>query len=156
MCGFGSVLIAVRRLRRPADELPLPSYQSADAAGMDLLADIDAPVPLRPGERALVPTGLAVEIPPGFEAQIRPRSGLALRHGVTLLNSPGTIDADYRGEVRVLLVNLGTTDYIVQRGDRIAQMVVAPVTRAEWHEVEELGKTARGQGGFGHTGLRED
>ena len=120
------------------------------------MADTDAPILLRPGERVLVPTGLAVEIPPGFEAQIRPRSGLALRHGVTLLNSPGTIDADYRGEVQVLLANLGATDFVVHRGDRIAQMVVAPVTRAEWREVEELGKTVRGEGGFGHTGLRED
>jgi dUTP pyrophosphatase len=150
------VLIAVRRLRRHQDELPLPSYQSVAAAGMDLMADTDAPILLRPGERVLVPTGLAVEIPPGFEAQIRPRSGLALRHGVTLLNSPGTIDADYRGEVQVLLANLGATDFVVHRGDRIAQMVVAPVTRAEWREVEELGKTVRGEGGFGHTGLRED
>jgi dUTP pyrophosphatase len=150
------VLIAVRRLRRPADELPLPSYQSDDAAGMDLMADTDTPVHLGPGERALVPTGLAIEIPPGFEAQIRPRSGLALRHGVTLLNSPGTIDADYRGEVQVLLVNLGTTDFVVHRGDRIAQLVVAPVTRAQWREVEELDDTTRGEGGFGHTGLRKD
>jgi dUTP pyrophosphatase len=123
---------------------------------MDLMADIDAPIRLRPGERALIPTGLAVEIPSGFEAQVRPRSGLALRHGVTLLNSPGTIDADYRGEVQVLLVNLGTAEFVVHRGDRIAQMVVAPVTRAQWREVKELGKTTRGDGGFGHTGLRED
>ena len=150
------MLIAVRRLRRTQKDLPLPSYRSDQAAGMDLTADIDAPLLLRPGERVLVPTGLAVEIPSGFEAQIRPRSGIALRHGVTLLNSPGTIDADYRGEVQVLLVNLGATDFVVCRGDRIAQMVVAPVTRAQWREVEELGKTARGDGGFGHTGLRED
>jgi dUTP pyrophosphatase len=134
----------------------LPTYRSDDAAGMDLMADTDAPIHLRPGERVLVPTGLAVEIPSGFEAQIRPRSGLALRHGVTLLNSPGTIDADYRGEVRVLLVNLGANEFVVRRGDRIAQMVVAPVTRAEWREVEELSRTARGDGGFGHTGVRED
>jgi dUTP pyrophosphatase len=123
---------------------------------MDLLADTDEPIRLPPGERVLVPTGLAVEIPSGFEAQIRPRSGLALRHGVTLLNTPGTIDADYRGEVQVLLVNLGVNEFVVRRGDRIAQMVVTPVTRAEWREVEELGRTARGEGGFGHTGLRED
>jgi dUTP pyrophosphatase len=151
------VVIAIRRLRRQEhEELPLPSYRSDDAAGMDLMADVDAPIHLHPGDRALVPTGLAVEIPPGFEAQVRPRSGLALRHGVTLLNSPGTIDADYRGEVQVLLVNLGATEFVVRRGDRIAQMVVAPVTRAEWREVKELGKTRRGDGGFGHTGLRED
>lgn len=150
------MLIGVRRVRRRPDELPLPSYQSDGAAGMDLLADNDEPLRLGPGERALVPTGLAVEIPTGFEAQVRPRSGLALRHGVTLLNSPGTIDADYRGEVQVLLVNLGASEFVVHRGDRIAQMVVAPVTRAQWREVEELGKTARGGGGFGHTGLRKD
>lgn len=136
--------------------MPLPAYRSGDAAGMDLMADVDEPLRLRPGERALVPTGLAVEIPSGFEAQIRPRSGLALRNGVTLLNSPGTIDPDYRGEVQVLLVNLGTDEFVVRRGDRIAQMVVSPVIRAEWREVEELGTTARGEGGFGHTGLGED
>jgi dUTP pyrophosphatase len=150
------VLIAIRRLRRPSDELPLPAYQSDDAAGMDLMADTTTPIQLRPGERALVPTGLAVAIPSGFEAQIRPRSGLALRNGVTLLNSPGTIDADYRGEVQVLLVNLGTMDFVVHRGDRIAQLVVAPVARAQWREVEELDDTTRGEGGFGHTGLRKD
>jgi dUTP pyrophosphatase len=123
---------------------------------MDLMADTTTPIQLRPGERALVPTGLAVAIPSGFEAQIRPRSGRALRNGVTLRNSPGTIDADYRGEVQVLLVNLGTTDFVVHRGDRIAQLVVAPVTRAQWREVEELDDTTRGEGGFGHTGLRKD
>jgi dUTP pyrophosphatase len=123
---------------------------------MDLMADTTTPIQLRPGERALVPTGLAVAIPSGFEAQIRPRSGLALRNGVTLLNSPGTIDADYRGEVQVLLVNLGTMDFVVHRGDRIAQLVVAPVARAQWREVEELDDTTRGEGGFGHTGLRKD
>lgn len=150
------MLIAVRRLRQRDDDLPLPTYRSDDAAGMDLMADTDEPIRMRPGERVLVPTGLAVEIPSGFEAQIRPRSGLALRHGVTLLNSPGTIDADYRGEVQVLLVNLGVNDFVVRRGDRVAQMVVTPVARAEWREVEELGETARGEGGFGHTGFRED
>jgi dUTP pyrophosphatase len=156
MRGATFVLIAIRRLRQPSDELPLPAYQSDGAAGMDLMADTTTPIQLRPGERALVPSGLAVAIPSGFEAQIRPRSGLALRNGVTLLNSPGTIDADYRGEVQVLLVNLGTTDFVVHRGDRIAQLVVAPVTRAQWREVEELDDTTRGEGGFGHTGLRKD
>jgi dUTP pyrophosphatase len=147
-----SPLLQVRRLRPSADPLPLPAYQTADAAGMDLLADIDAPVELPPGGRALVPTGLAIEIPPGFEAQVRPRSGLALRHGVTLLNAPGTIDADYRGEVQVLLVNHGHESFVVQRGDRIAQLVVAAVARAVWREVEALGDSGRGAGGFGHTG----
>lgn len=146
------MVIAVKRVRSGEDDLPLPCYQTADAAGMDLMADMVEPIRLRPGERALVPTGIAVEIPPGFEAQIRPRSGLALRHGVTLLNSPGTIDADYRGEVQVLLVNLGAADFEVRRGDRIAQMIVAPVTRVTLRQVDELGATGRGPGGFGHTG----
>lgn len=119
---------------------------------MDLLADLSEPLRLQPGQRALVPTGLALELPPGYEAQVRPRSGLALRQGVTLLNAPGTIDADYRGEVGVLLVNLGQEDCIVERGDRVAQLVIAPVARARWFEVEDLTSTRRGDGGFGHTG----
>ncbi len=119
---------------------------------MDLRADLDGPLTLAPGQRALVATGLAVEIPPGFEAQVRPRSGLALRYGVTVLNAPGTIDADYRGEVLVLLVNLGVAPIDIQHGDRIAQLVFAPVVRATWIEAEALGKTDRGAGGFGHTG----
>jgi dUTP pyrophosphatase len=145
------MIIAIKRVRRAAEDLPLPSYQTAGAAGMDLLADNSDPIRLGPGERALVPTGIAIEIPHGFEAQIRPRSGMALRHGVTLLNSPGTIDADYRGELQVLLINLGAADFEVRRGDRIAQMVVAPVARASLSEVEELSATARAAGGFGHT-----
>ena len=119
---------------------------------MDLMADTAEPVCLRPGERALVSTGIAVEIPNGFEAQIRPRSGLAQRHGVTVLNAPGTIDANYRGEIQVLLVNLGAAEFVIQRGDRIAQMIIAPVTRAAWREAEELSPTDRQSGGFGHTG----
>ncbi len=145
------VVIAVQRVRISPDPLPLPAYQTDGAAGMDLLADIPAPLDLEPGGRALVPTGLAVEIPSGFEAQIRPRSGLAYRHGLTLLNSPGTIDADYRGEIQVLLINLGAEPVAVRRGDRIAQLVVAPVARARWREVAALGPTVRGSGGFGHT-----
>lgn len=147
------VVIALRRMRPDAAApLPLPRYQTAGAAGMDLLADSAEPVCLRPGDRALIPTGIAVEIPDGFEAQIRPRSGLARQYGVTILNAPGTIDADYRGEVCVLLVNLGDADYTVRRGDRIAQMIVAPVRRAAWREVQELCPTERAAGGFGHTG----
>ena len=115
------------------------------------MADTAAPIRLRPGERSLIPTGLAVELPSGFEAQIRPRSGLALHHGVTLLNSPGTIDADYRGEVQVLLVNQGTADFVIQRGDRIAQVVIAPITRVAWREADDLTPTPRADGGFGHT-----
>ncbi len=149
--GPESVRIAVKRLRAAADPLPLPDYQTDGAAGMDLLADVIEPLWLRPAERALVPTGLAVEIPPGFEGQVRPRSGLALRHGVTLVNSPGTIDADYRGELQVLLINLGAEAFCVRRGDRVAQLVIAPVARAAWREVEDLGATERGPGGFGHT-----
>ena len=145
------VVIAVQRVRVTPDPLPLPAYQTDGAAGMDLLADIPAPLDLAPGARALVPTGLAVEIPFGFEAQIRPRSGLAYRHGLTLLNSPGTIDADYRGEIQVLLINLGAEAVAVRRGDRIAQLVVAPVARAGWREVAALTPTIRGSGGFGHT-----
>jgi len=144
-------VIAVKRVRAAADPLPLPAYQTDGAAGMDLLADVAEPLLLRRGDRALVPTGLAVEIPAGFEGQVRPRSGLALRHGVTLANSPGTIDADYRGEIQVLLINLGSEDFCVRRGDRIAQLVVAPVARAQWSEVPDLRPTRRGPGGFGHT-----
>jgi len=148
-----AVVIAVKRLRPTADPLPLPRYMTTHAAGMDLLADVTEPLELPPGGRTLIPTGLAVEIPAGFEAQVRPRSGLALRHGVTLLNSPGTIDADYRGEVMVLMVNLGDAPYVVRRGERIAQMIVAPVTRAELREAETLSESNRGAGGFGHTGV---
>ena len=122
------------------------------AAGVDLHAALDSPFTLHPGERALVPTGLAVEIPPGFEAQVRPRSGLALRHGIALVNSPGTIDADYRGEIGVILINLGAEPFTVRSGERIAQMVFARCERAEFLEVEELGESGRGTGGFGHTG----
>ncbi len=139
------------RAAHPAP-LPLPRYQTDHAAGMDLLADLDEPMVLQSMDRAAVPTGLAIELPEGFEAQVRPRSGLALKNGVTCLNSPGTIDADYRGEVKVILANLSREPFTVRRGDRIAQLVVAPVTRAAWVEVAELGQTARGEGGFGSTG----
>jgi dUTP pyrophosphatase len=120
---------------------------------MDLRADVDEPILLRPGERGLVPTGLILALPPGYEGQVRPRSGLALRSGITLLNAPGTVDSDYRGEVQVLLANLGAQDFWVRRGDRIAQLVVAPVARAVWVETEDLPPSERGDGGFGHTGV---
>jgi len=136
------------------DDLPLPSYETSHAAGMDLRAAVTDPLTLAPGERALVPTGLRIALPPGFEAQVRPRSGLAVRHGVTMLNTPGTIDADYRGEIRVIAINLGQEPFVIRRGDRIAQLVVAPVTRVERRLVESLEATARGEGGFGHTGTR--
>ncbi|HZZ88003.1 MAG TPA: dUTP diphosphatase [Caulobacteraceae bacterium] len=137
-----------------AEGLPLPAYETEHAAGMDLRAAVpqDEPFTLRPGDRHAVPTGLAVAVPPGFEGQVRPRSGLALRHGVTCLNSPGTVDADYRGEVKVILINHGPEDFIVRRGDRIAQLLIAPVSQATWREVETLDATVRGEGGFGSTG----
>jgi dUTP pyrophosphatase len=136
------------------DGLPLPAYQTAHAAGLDLVAAVAdaAPVTLAPGQRALVPTALAIALPVGFEAQVRPRSGLAVRHGITVLNSPGTIDADYRGEISVALINLGDTPFTVRRGERIAQLVVAPVSRAEWVAVSVLPPSDRGSGGFGSTG----
>ena len=135
-------------------DLPLPAYQSAQAAGLDLLAAVpaDAPVTLAPGARALIPTGIAIALPPGMEAQVRPRSGLAARHGITVLNSPGTIDADYRGELQVILVNLGDESFVVGRGMRIAQLIIAPVARARLREVAELALTPRGDTGFGSTG----
>jgi len=145
------MVIAVKRLRPTAHPLPLPQYMTAGAAGMDLLADVDQAEEIAPGARALIPTGIAIELPDGHEAQVRPRSGLALRNGVTLLNSPGTIDADYRGEIKVLLINHGDQPFIVRRGDRIAQMVVAPVARAELRETTDLADSSRGAGGFGHT-----
>jgi dUTP pyrophosphatase len=147
--------VAVTRLPHGAD-LPLPAYETLHAAGMDLRAAVPEgePVTLRPGDRRAVPTGLAMAVPPGFEGQVRPRSGLALRHGVTGVNSPGTIDADYRGEVKVILINLGEADVVVRRGDRIAQLVIAPAVQAAWTEVDDLDATARGAGGFGSTGGR--
>lgn len=138
---------------RDNKDLALPAYQSALAAGADLLADIAEPVVLKPSERTLVPTGVALEIPAGYEVQIRPRSGLALRQGLTVLNAPGTIDADYRGEIQVLLVNLSGENATIKRGDRIAQMVLSKVERSDWEEVSQLTLTERGRSGFGSTGV---
>lgn len=148
-----SVQIALKRLPHGAG-LPLPAYETAHAAGMDLRAAVPEgePITLRPGERHAVPTGLSMAIPAGYEGQVRPRSGLALRSAVTCLNSPGTVDADYRGEVKVILINLGPDDFIVRRGDRIAQLLIAPVVQASWRETDALDDTARGEGGFGSTG----
>ncbi|GIW39996.1 MAG: deoxyuridine 5'-triphosphate nucleotidohydrolase [Candidatus Binatia bacterium] len=148
------VVVRVRRVRPECRDLPLPRYMSPGAAGMDVCAAITEPLELRPGERALVPTGLALDVPEGYEAQIRPRSGLAWEAGITLLNSPGTIDSDYRGEVQILVVNLGEREFVIRRGDRIAQIVVAPVARAVLSEVDALAPTARGSAGFGATGRR--
>ncbi|MEC7526222.1 MAG: dUTP diphosphatase [Myxococcota bacterium] len=142
------------RLRRLRPDARLPRYETEGAAGLDLSAALDAPLVLGPGDRAAVPTGLALGLPAGHEGQVRPRSGLAARHGVTVVNAPGTIDEDYRGEVKVLLVNLGDAPHTIQSGDRIAQLVVAPVTRVALEEVAELDETARGAGGFGSTGAR--
>jgi dUTP pyrophosphatase len=148
-----SVTLRVKRLPH-GQGLPLPSYQSKHAAGLDVVAGVpdEAPVELAPGARALIPTGFALELPHGYEAQVRPRSGLAIKHGVTLLNSPGTIDSDYRGELMVIMINHGSEPFIVRRGDRIAQLVVTPVSHVEIVAVEELASTARGSGGFGSTG----
>jgi dUTP pyrophosphatase len=144
-----SVPVEITRVRPTAE---LPQYMSADASGADLIADVDAPLTLEPGDRVRVPTGIAIALPRGYEAQVRPRSGFAWRDGVTILNAPGTIDADYRGEVQVILVNHGRDRVTIQRGDRIAQLVVAPVTRAAWQEVPTLAASDRGAGGFGSTG----
>ncbi|MSO71092.1 MAG: dUTP diphosphatase [Alphaproteobacteria bacterium] len=148
-----AVEIAITRLPHGAD-LPLPEYATHGAAGMDLLAAVGDPLVIAPGARACVPTGIAIALPEGFEAQVRPRSGLAFKQGVTCLNSPGTIDADYRGEVAVLLINHGQEPFTVTRGLRIAQLVVAPVVTARWRKVAALLDTARGAGGFGSTGLK--
>lgn len=144
--------IAINKLPHAA-ELPLPAYATTDSAGMDLLAATDETVVLAPGERTLVPTGIRIALPSGLEAQIRPRSGLAIKHGITCLNSPGTIDADYRGEVGVILINHGDQPFTIERGMRIAQMIIAPYVTATWNEVESLEQTGRGAGGFGSTGM---
>jgi dUTP pyrophosphatase len=150
-----STKVTVELQRLPhAESLPLPAYQTNDAAGLDLMAAVSdsEPMTLAAGQYALVPTGLAIALPPGYEAQVRPRSGLAAKHGVTVLNSPGTIDADYRGEIKVILVNHGQAAFVIKRGERIAQMVIAPVVQAALVPVAELSSTHRGAGGFGSTG----
>jgi dUTP pyrophosphatase len=152
---MGKVTIEVLRLPH-AEGLELPAYQSSGAAGMDLVAAVpeNAPMDLAPGARKLVPTGLVLQIPEGYEVQVRPRSGLAIRHGITLLNSPGTIDSDYRGEVMIMLINLGAEPVTIERGERIAQIIVAPVVQATLVEVKAVSTTARGAGGFGSTGTK--
>jgi len=143
--------ITIKRMRSGSSH-SLPVYMTPHAAGMDLSADLDHDLELKPGARALVPTGIAIALPVGYEAQIRPRSGLAIKHGITLVNAPGTIDADYRGEICVIMINHGSEPFTVRSGDRVAQMVVARFVRVEWQEAEELDETTRGDGGFGHTG----
>ena len=148
-----TITLALRRLPH-GEGLPLPAYETEGAAGMDLRAAVPegAPVTLQPGARQMIPTGLSMAIPEGYEVQVRPRSGLAAKHGLTCLNSPGTVDSDYRGELKVILINLGAEPFAIRRGERIAQMVVAPVTRGRFQEVDVLPETARGEGGFGSTG----
>ena len=148
---MSAVAVDIMRLPHGAD-LPLPEYATPDSAGVDLLAAVSEDVSLAPGERKLIPTGIALSLPRGYEAQIRPRSGLALKNGLTLLNTPGTIDADYRGEIGIILANLGQESFVVERGMRIAQMVVAPVSQVSWNTVESLDDSERGAGGFGSTG----
>ncbi|MEQ8355589.1 MAG: dUTP diphosphatase [Kiloniellaceae bacterium] len=147
-----SLSVTIKRLDHAAD-LDLPAYATADSAGMDLLAAVAEPVTLSPGERRLIPTGIAIALPPGSEAQVRPRSGLALKQGVTVLNAPGTVDADYRGEVGVILINHGDQPFVIERGSRIAQMVVAAYARVAWSVSDDLEASARGAGGFGSTGF---
>ena len=150
---MNQIRVEITRDRHAAD-LSLPEATTSGAAGLDLRAAVGKTIVLAAGERQLVPTGLRIALPQGFEAQVRPRSGLALRHGILIPNAPGTIDADYRGEIQVILMNAGGVDFEIARGDRIAQLIVAPVVRPEWVEVESLDGTARGDGGFGHTGRR--
>ena len=145
-------VVRIKRLPH-AEGLELPRYETALAAGCDVRAALVKPMTLRPGERFMVPTGIAIALPPGWEAQMRPRSGLAAKHGISCVNSPGTIDADYRGELKVILINHGAEDFVINRGDRIGQMVIAPVWQARFNEVEELDDTERGAGGFGSTGV---
>ena len=144
--------IKVKVINSSANELP--EYATISSAGMDLRASLAEPVTLRPLERRLIPTGLRIELPQGYECQIRPRSGLALKHGISIVNAPGTIDADYRGEIGVILINLSDVDFVVNPGERICQMVVAPYTRVSWKQTDELGATDRGEGGFGHSGVK--
>ena len=148
-----TVAVSIQRLPHGAD-LPLPAYATPDSAGLDLVAAVASDRILAPGQRELVPTGISIALPRGFEAQVRPRSGLALKAGISVLNAPGTIDADYRGEIGVILINLGSEPFVIRRGERIAQLVVAPVSRVSWLETAELAESARGAGGFGSTGTR--
>lgn len=146
------VPIQITRVTRSAADIPLPAYATEGSAGMDICAAVESDVVLEPGQTALIPSGFAIALPQGYEAQVRPRSGLAIKHQVGILNAPGTIDSDYRGEVKVILTNFGTKNFVVRRGDRIAQMVIARYERARWEERDELDQTGRGSGGFGHTG----
>ena len=145
------VEIKIKKLEN-AKDLPLPTYMTEQSAGMDIYAAVESDIVIMPGERAIIPTGIAIALPPGFEAQIRPRSGLAMKYGIGILNSPGTIDADYRGEIKIILINLGDKPFKIKRGDRIAQMVINKIVYGKIHVVDELPSSSRGEGGFGHTG----
>ena len=147
-----NVTVAITRVTTTSADIPLPGYATAGSAGMDICAAVDEDVVIKPGDATLIPSGFAIALPQGFEAQVRPRSGLAIKHRVGILNSPGTIDSDYRGEVKVILTNFGASDFIVRRGDRIAQLVISEYARAVWDETDTLDATQRGAGGFGHTG----
>ena len=149
---MNQITIRITRFDPRVDDIPLPAYATAGSSGMDIHAAVGSTVTVRPGETTLIPTGFRLEIPQGYEAQVRPRSGLAINHGIGILNSPGTIDADYRGEVKIIVTNFGKEDFAIHRGDRIAQLVIAPVVRAALEEVKAVQDTARGAGGFGHTG----
>jgi len=146
------ITVDITRVSAAAADVPLPAYATEGAAGMDVCAAVDGDFVLKPGATSLIPTGFAIALPEGYEAQIRPRSGLAIRHQIGIMNSPGTIDPDYRGEVKILLTNFGPSDFVIRRGERIAQMVIVPFVRAEWNETGALDDTDRGAGGFGHTG----
>ena len=147
-----SLKIRITRISQSTNDIPLPTYATAGSAGMDIYSSVEKEMTILSGETVLVPTGFSIELPVGFEAQIRPRSGLAIKNSIGLMNSPGTIDSDYRGEVKIIVTNFGKVDFVVKRGDRIAQMVIARYERAEWIEVESLSETERGSGGFGSTG----
>jgi dUTP pyrophosphatase len=146
------IQVRITRVNEHTRDIPLPSYATEGSAGMDVRAAVDGPVVIKAGATSLVPTGIAIALPAGYEAQIRPRSGLAAKHQISVLNAPGTVDSDYRGEVKVILTNFGTQDFVLQRGERIAQMVIARYDRVEWEELDVLDETVRGVGGFGHTG----
>jgi dUTP pyrophosphatase len=148
------IKIRISRISNDVHDIPLPKYATDGSSGMDIYAAVPNDVMMQPGDTMLVPSGFKVEIPPGFEAQVRPRSGLALKHGIGILNAPGTIDSDYRGEVGVILTNYGKKEFTIKRGDRIAQLVIMPVTKAAWVEVPDINETTRGSGGFGHTGTK--
>ena len=152
---MNNITVRITRINETTTDIPLPHYATDGSAGMDIHAAVENEISILPGNSFLVPTGFIIEVPIGYEAQIRPRSGLAIKHNIGIMNSPGTIDSDYRGEVKVILTNFGTEPFVVKRGDRIAQMILSQYTRVQWNEVEHLTETLRGEGGFGHTGIEK-